>query len=114
MTVAKGDRVKNGDTVIALPADATDGDAVGNEGHASPAGRRSQRTARRRLRRGAYLLPSLFTIGNMLLGFYAVVTAFRGSRLLVTEAADALLRARRPGGLHRRHPRHASTAGSPA
>jgi len=30
-----------------------------------------------RVRRGAYLLPSLFTIGNMLLGFYAVVVAYR-------------------------------------
>ena len=53
--------------------------------------RRLKRTRRnrRRLRRGAYLLPSLFTIGNMLLGFYAVVMAFRGSRVVVTEAADA-------------------------
>jgi CDP-diacylglycerol--serine O-phosphatidyltransferase len=33
---------------------------------------------RRRLRRGVYLLPSLFTIGNMLLGFYAIVSGFRG------------------------------------
>lgn len=32
---------------------------------------------RRRLRRGVYLLPSLFTIGNMLLGFYAVILGFR-------------------------------------
>ena len=31
----------------------------------------------RRLRRGAYLLPSLFTIGNMLLGFYAIVLGLR-------------------------------------
>jgi CDP-diacylglycerol--serine O-phosphatidyltransferase len=31
-----------------------------------------------RLRRGAYLLPSLFTIGNILLGFYAVVLGLRG------------------------------------
>jgi CDP-diacylglycerol--serine O-phosphatidyltransferase len=38
---------------------------------------------RRRLRRGAYLLPSLFTIGNMLLGFYAVVLAFRGSQAVL-------------------------------
>jgi CDP-diacylglycerol--serine O-phosphatidyltransferase len=53
--------------------------------------RRRERTRRnrRRLRRGAYLLPSLFTIGNMLLGFYAVVMALRGSRVVVTEAADA-------------------------
>jgi len=33
---------------------------------------------RQRLRRGAYLLPSMFTIGNMLLGFYAVVRGMRG------------------------------------
>jgi CDP-diacylglycerol--serine O-phosphatidyltransferase len=33
---------------------------------------------KRRLRRGAYLLPSLFTIGNVLLGFYAVVLGLRG------------------------------------
>lgn len=31
-----------------------------------------------RLRRGVYLLPSVFTIGNMLIGFYAVVLGFRG------------------------------------
>ena len=53
---------------------------------------RAERNGRRRvrLRRGAYLLPSLFTIGNMLLGFYAVVTAFRASRLLDVEAGDRL------------------------
>ena len=51
---------------------------------------------RRRLRRGAYLLPSLFTIGNVLLGFYAVVRGLRGdfelAALLVAAAAvlDAL------------------------
>lgn len=44
---------------------------------------------RQRLRRGAYLLPSLVTIGNMLLGFYAVVMAFRGSQVAATGAADA-------------------------
>jgi len=31
------------------------------------------------LRRGAYLLPSLFTVGNIFLGFYAVVCGVRGS-----------------------------------
>lgn len=40
--------------------------------------RRPTRRLRRVPRRGAYLLPSLFTIGNMLLGFYAVVTGLRG------------------------------------
>lgn len=47
--------------------------------------------ARRPLARGLYLLPSLFTIGNMLLGFYALVVGFRGNyqlaALLVFAAA---------------------------
>ena len=38
---------------------------------------RPPRNIPRRLRRGAYLLPSLFTIGNMLLGFYAIVLGLR-------------------------------------
>lgn len=33
---------------------------------------------RRRLRRGAFLLPSVFTIGNLFLGFYAVILALGG------------------------------------
>lgn len=33
---------------------------------------------RRRMRRGAYVLPSLFTMGNIWLGFYGVVSAYRG------------------------------------
>lgn len=44
-----------------------------------------------RLKRGAYLLPSLFTIANMLLGFYAIVCGLRGqfrlAALLVFAAA---------------------------
>ena len=32
----------------------------------------------RGLRRGAYVLPSLFTMGNILLGFYAIVLSHRG------------------------------------
>lgn len=49
-----------------------------------------------RMRRGIYLLPSAFTIGNMLFGFYAVVSATRGEfqkgALLIFAAAilDAL------------------------
>lgn len=35
----------------------------------------------RRVRRGAYLLPSLITIGNILLGFYAVVLGLRQAGL---------------------------------
>jgi CDP-diacylglycerol--serine O-phosphatidyltransferase len=52
----------------------------------TPDERRHRR--RQRLRRGAYLLPSLFTIGNMLLGFYAVVNAFRGSQMVEPDAGD--------------------------
>jgi len=33
---------------------------------------------RARIRRGAYLLPSLFTIGNIFLGFFATILALRG------------------------------------
>ena len=57
---------------------------------------RNRRRVRRRLRRGTYLLPSLFTIGNILLGFYALVLGLRGSfqqsALLIFAAAflDAL------------------------
>lgn len=52
---------------------------------------RPPRQIPRRLRRGAYLLPSLFTIGNMLLGFYAIVLGLRQrfdiAALLVFSAA---------------------------
>jgi CDP-diacylglycerol--serine O-phosphatidyltransferase len=34
---------------------------------------------RKRLRRGMYLLPSLFTIGNMALGYYAISNSMQGS-----------------------------------
>ncbi len=40
--------------------------------------RREPGRVRRRLQRGIYLLPSLFTIGNILLGFYALVCGLRG------------------------------------
>ena len=53
--------------------------------------RRVRPGVERRLRRGAYLLPSLFTTGNLLLGFYSVVTGLRGgfqrAALLVFVAA---------------------------
>jgi CDP-diacylglycerol--serine O-phosphatidyltransferase len=46
---------------------------------------------RQQLKRGAYLLPSLFTVANMLLGFYAIVCGLRGqfrlAALLVFAAA---------------------------
>ena len=64
--------------------------------------------ARGGLRRGAYLLPSLFTIGNMVLGFYAdrprpARPASGIAALLVFIAAflDTLRRADRPHDRHR-------------
>jgi len=54
----------------------------------TPDERRNRR--RHRLRRGAPLLPHLFTIANMLLGFYAVVTAFRGTQVAAPELAEPL------------------------
>jgi len=42
---------------------------------------------RRQVRRGAYLLPSLFTIGNILLGFYAIVLGLRAYTVLATLGA---------------------------
>jgi len=38
----------------------------------------TDRTPRRRFRRGVYLLPSLFTLGNMFCGYACVVYAMRG------------------------------------
>jgi CDP-diacylglycerol--serine O-phosphatidyltransferase len=49
---------------------------------------RRHRRVRRRLRRGTYLLPSVFTTGNILLGFYAVVL---GTRDRFEDAAIAIL-----------------------
>src|SRR3989442_12500983 len=40
--------------------------------------RRTHDRPRRRFRRGVYLLPSLFTIGNMFCGYACVVYAMRG------------------------------------
>lgn len=37
------------------------------------------RPRRRRLRRGVYLLPSAFTMGNIFLGFWAVISGLRGN-----------------------------------
>src|SRR6201998_674545 len=40
--------------------------------------RRTTDRSRRRFRRGVYLLPSLFTMGNMFCGYACVVYAMRG------------------------------------
>ena len=38
-----------------------------------------------RLRRGVYLLPSLFTVGTLVCGFYAILQTLRGAGLLDTQ-----------------------------
>ena len=38
----------------------------------------ARRTTPRRFRRGAAILPSLFTVGNLFLGFWAMIRAFHG------------------------------------
>lgn len=53
---------------------------VDREMDAGAPARRSRVPAR--LQRGAYLLPSLFTVGNILLGFYAIVLGLRSAGLL--------------------------------
>jgi CDP-diacylglycerol--serine O-phosphatidyltransferase len=52
---------------------------------------RSERAERRmrQVRRGAYLLPSLFTIGNILLGFYAIVLGLRAAGMVPHEPRPA-------------------------
>src|SRR5947209_10452568 len=43
----------------------------------------------RRPRRAAYALPTLFTAGNVFLGFYALIESFQGSMAMVSDAATA-------------------------
>ena len=43
----------------------------------------------RRPRRGAYLLPSFFTIGNIFCGYYALTEAFRAGQLISVDLAAA-------------------------
>jgi CDP-diacylglycerol---serine O-phosphatidyltransferase len=42
------------------------------------------------LRRGVYLLPSLFTVGTLVCGFYAILQTLRGAGLLATQADPRL------------------------
>jgi CDP-diacylglycerol---serine O-phosphatidyltransferase len=47
------------------------------------------RSPDRRPRRAAYALPTLFTAGNVFLGFYALMEAFRGAMQTVTDVSTA-------------------------
>jgi len=42
---------------------------------------------RRGIRRGIYIIPSMFTIGNILCGFYAVINSVKGYQALPDQAA---------------------------
>ncbi|HEY6998864.1 MAG TPA: hypothetical protein VH851_13095, partial [Candidatus Binatia bacterium] len=37
-----------------------------------------QRMPKDKLRRGVYLIPSLFTAGNLMCGFFSIIATFRG------------------------------------
>jgi CDP-diacylglycerol---serine O-phosphatidyltransferase len=43
-----------------------------------------------RLRRGIYILPSIFTVANLFCGFYAILAAFEGTTLDFDNAAKAI------------------------
>ena len=47
------------------------------------------RSPDRRPRRAAYALPTMFTAGNVFLGFYALIEAFQGSMAMISDAAAA-------------------------
>ena len=44
-----------------------------------------------RLRRGMYILPSLFTVGTLICGYYAILTTLQASQLVAAGAAHALV-----------------------
>jgi CDP-diacylglycerol---serine O-phosphatidyltransferase len=43
-----------------------------------------------RLRRGMYLLPSLFTVGTLVCGYYAVLTTLQGAQMIAAGASPSL------------------------
>src|ERR1700683_4571047 len=49
------------------------------------------RSPDRRPRRSAYALPTLFTAGNMFLGFYALIEVFHGAMATLRSTADGYL-----------------------
>ena len=48
-------------------------------------------TERRSVRRGMYVLPSLFTVGTLLCGYYAILSTQRAGELLAAAAAATLV-----------------------
>ena len=55
--------------------------------------------ARRGIRRGIYIIPSIFTIGNILCGFYAVINSIKGYQAGPEQAASLFDNAARAIGL---------------
>jgi CDP-diacylglycerol--serine O-phosphatidyltransferase len=49
--------------------------------------RSEENPPRRGIRRGIYIIPSIFTIGNILCGFYAVINSIKGYQALPDDAA---------------------------
>ena len=47
-------------------------------------------TANHRLRRGMYVLPSLFTVGTLVCGYYAVLKTLQGVQMMAAGAAGSL------------------------
>ena len=58
------------------------GDLPAERSSGTPPGPTNGERRRLRVRRGAYLLPSLFTIGSIFLGFYAIVIGLRSAGLV--------------------------------
>lgn len=61
-------------------------DPIGDEIHEE----RRQRFRGARLRRGIYLLPTFFTVANMMCGYYAILSAFEGRASDFDKAAIAI------------------------
>src|SRR5579862_5388479 len=49
-----------------------------------------QQSRRKRLRRGIYILPSMFTVANLLCGYYAILAVFEGKPEFFDRAACAI------------------------
>jgi CDP-diacylglycerol---serine O-phosphatidyltransferase len=61
-------------------------------GQINPGAKEAMETAgnNHRLRRGMYVLPSLFTVGTLICGYYAILSTLRGSQLMAAGAAGVL------------------------
>ena len=89
--VKVGDHVKGGSSTVAFlppveensPGPLRTSEAkvslMENSNEQPPAARRSGERPRRRLRKGMYILPSMFTAANVLLGYFAILQVIYGS-----------------------------------